>query len=420
MKKISYILLLTVCSILLTGCKSNIPNIKNNTIKEETEKEPDSSNSETISLLVWGSEEDETLLNQIFTSFQEEYKEQANFQITFAAQGESGCKDALMADLENSADVFTFADDQLNTLAAAGAINPIENMEKIKSTNLEGAVEAASIGDTLYAYPLTADNGYFLYYNQKYLSKQDIETLDQILAVAAKQHKKFAMDWSSGWYVYSFFGNTGLEVGLNTDGITNYCTWNKTDSTIKGIDVANSMLEIAKNAGFSNMDDTHFLAGVQNGSVIAGISGIWNEVAVKQAWGNYYGAAKLPTYTCNGQQIQMSSFSGYKLIGVNAYSAHYEWASKLAEWISNEQNQQLRFELRGQGPSNIFAAKSTAVQESLAISALLAQSDYSRLQRIGNSYWDPVTEFAQNIAAKNPTNESLQIQLDKMVEQIIK
>ena len=228
------------------------------------------------------------------------------------------------------------------------------------------------------------------------------------------------MDWSSGWYVYSFFGNTGLEVGLNTDGITNYCTWNKTDSTIKGIDVANSMLEIAKNAGFSNMDDTHFLAGVQNGSVIAGISGIWNEVAVKQAWGNYYGAAKLPTYTCNGQQIQMSSFSGYKLIGVNAYSAHYEWASKLAEWISNEQNQQLRFELRGQGPSNIFAAKSTAVQESLAISALLAQSDYSCLQRIGNSYWDPVTEFAQNIAAGNPTNESLQIQLDKMVEQIIK
>ena len=33
--------------------------------------------------------------------------------------------------------------------------------------------------------------------------------------------KKITMDWSSAWYVYSFFGNTGLEVGLNSDGITN-------------------------------------------------------------------------------------------------------------------------------------------------------------------------------------------------------
>ena len=325
-----------------------------------------------------------------------------------------------MGDLENSADVFTFADDQLHTLAAAGALNPIESAERIKAENLEGAVEAASVGDILYAYPLTADNGYFLYYNQRYLSEQDVETLDQILAVAERQNKKFAMDWSSGWYIYSFFGNTRLEVGLNPDGITNYCTWNQTDGAIRGIDVAEAMSAVAQSPGFYNIDDSGFLAGVQNGSVIAGVSGIWNEMAVKQVWGEHYGAAKLPTYTCRGQQIQMSSFSGYKLIGVNAYSKEYQWASKLAEWITNEQNQKLRFELRGQGPSNLSAAKSEEVQKSLGITALLAQSDYSCLQRIGNQYWEPVTKFAQNIAAGNPARESLQKQLDQMVEEITK
>ncbi|RAZ27215.1 maltose ABC transporter substrate-binding protein, partial [Klebsiella oxytoca] len=64
--------------------------------------------------------------------------------------------------------------------------------------------------------------------------------------------KKITMDWSSAWYVYSFFGNTGLEVGLNSDGITNFCTWNQTEGDIKGEDVANAMLAIAESPAFLN------------------------------------------------------------------------------------------------------------------------------------------------------------------------
>jgi arabinogalactan oligomer/maltooligosaccharide transport system substrate-binding protein len=56
------------------------------------------------------------------------------------------------------------------------------------------------------------------------------------------------MDWTSAWYVYAFFGNTGLEVGLNDDGLTNYCTWNAADGPIRGVDVAQAMLDIAGTA----------------------------------------------------------------------------------------------------------------------------------------------------------------------------
>ena len=72
----------------------------------------------------------------------------------------------VLADLEGGADVFTFADDQLAALAAAGALDPLEDPEEIRASNLPASVEAASVGDTLYAFPLTADNGYFLYYNK--------------------------------------------------------------------------------------------------------------------------------------------------------------------------------------------------------------------------------------------------------------
>ena len=292
----------------------------------------------------------------------------------------------------------------------------MEKAESINQANLSAAVDAATVRDTLYAYPLTADNGYFLYYNKRYFSEEDIQTLDSILDAAAANGGKFAMDWSSAWYVYSFFGNTGMEIGLNEDGITNHCTWNRQDGAVRGVDVAQAMLAIARKPGFSNRTDEEFLAGVQNGSVLAGVSGVWNAVAIEEAWGADMGAAKLPTFTCAGQQIQMASFSGCKLIGVNAYSQHYDWACRLAEWITNEQNQKLRFEMRGQGPSNINAAASAEVQQSPAIAALLEQSEFSQLQRVGGKFWDPVTAFALNMAAGNATGENLQKQLDKLVE----
>lgn len=382
------------------------------------EEESGQSSHDTVALTVWGAEEDQELLGKIIDDFEKAYREEANFDITLAVQGESECKDTLLSGLEKGADVFAFADDQLNALVAAGALDPVEDAKRIQSENLENAVEAASVKNTIYAYPLTADNGYFLYYHKQYFKDKDLATLDKILKVSAQQGKKFTMDWSSAWYVYSFFGNTGMEVKLSSDGITNECDWNNKKGDIKGVDVAKAMLEIGKHPGFSNRTDEAFLAGVKDGSVIAGVSGVWNAVEIEKAWGKNIGACKLPTYTCTGKQIQMASFSGCKLIGVNAYSKSPKWAESLAKWITNEQNQKLRFEMRGQGPSNKKAAASAEVQSSPAIAALLQQSEFAQLQRVGGKLWDPVALFAQNMAAGNSTGEDLQKQLDKMVKGI--
>ena len=399
-------LLLTV---LLSGCQKNDP------VPLEEVQTPD---FDTVNLTVWGAAEDEELLRQIIDKFEEAYSGQADFAITFQPQSESSCTNALMGDLENGADVFAFADDQLNTLVAAGALDPVENAESVRQSNLPEAVAAASVDDTLYALPLTADNGYFLYYDKEYFTQEDIRSLDRMLDIAAEHGKKVSMEWSSGWYVYSLFGNTGMTVGLNPDGITNYCTWNSAEGKIKGTDVAQAMLDMAGHPGFVSTDDAGFLAGVQDGTIIAGVNGVWNAVAVEEAWGSGYGASKLPTYTCGGQEVQMASFSGYKLIGVNSYSAHKMWAARLAEWITNEENQKLRFAQRGQGPSNIVAASSEEVQSAPAIAALLEQSEFSYIQRVGGNYWDPVAAFTAEILAGNPSGKSLQDHLDTMVEGI--
>lgn len=426
-KSVAGILTVALAATVLSGCGT-----KEGTTGESVSGAPGEAQSGTeladqtaeqaddgvITLTVWAEEANFEVLNQMIESFKAEYAGQAEFDIQLVENADADTKNNLLGDIHNGADVFPLPDDQLTSMVAAGALMPVPNADEVREANLEEAVTAATVADVLYAYPMTADNGYFLYYDKNYLTEEDVATMDGLLAVAAAADKKVTMDWSSGWYLYAFFGNTGMDFGVNEDGVTNYCNWNSTEGSIKGVDVAEAMLAIANNPGFMAATDDVFLSGVEDGSVIAGVSGVWNAAEIKNAWGDDYGAVKLPTYTCAGQQIQMSSFTGYKMMGVNAYSEHPEWAAKLADWLTNEENQTLRLMVRNQGPSNKNAAASEAMNDVPAIQAVIEQAQYGRLQRVGNSYWTPTTDFGNTMAAGNPTGADLQELMDTLVSGI--
>ena len=241
-----------LCALLLAGCGSaageDAPAVDAEAVVEENAAE-----SGVVQLRVWGAEEDQAMLAQMGESFKQKYAGQAEFDLVFEAQGESSCKDVLLGDVLNGADVFAFADDQLLSLAASGVLLEAENADEVKAANMAEAVSAASVGDRLYAYPMTADNGYFMYYNKEYFTEEQVQTMDGMIEAAEAAGKKIAMDWSSGWYLYSFFGNTGMTFGLNEDGVTNYCNWNATDGSIKGTDVAAGMLAIAQSPSFASL-----------------------------------------------------------------------------------------------------------------------------------------------------------------------
>ncbi|MDO5291992.1 MAG: extracellular solute-binding protein [bacterium] len=413
---------LLTCSLLLcggmlfNGCSTKETSSQTSTTNVETAE--NDKNKETITLRLWGAEEDGELLQEMINSFKDTYQNEANLDIQIEAQTEGDCKNAILGDINEAPDVFTFADDQLRSLIAGGVLEPIQYEDDVKANNITAAVDAATLNEKVYAYPITADNGYFMFYNKKYFSDQDVESLDKMLEIADKAGKKVSMDWTSGWYLYSFFGNTGLTLSLNDDGVTNTCDWNSTKTAIKGIDVAKSMLSISNHKSFAAVPDEDFIKGLKDESVIAGVSGTWNATVAEQYMGKNYGAVKLPTYTCAGQQVQMASFAGYKMVGVNSYSANREWAEKLANWISSEDNQKLRFVKRSQGPSNTNAAESEEVKSSLAIKAILAQSEYASLQRVGEGYWDAVSNYGQSFIDKTATEKNLQKLLDKMVSGI--
>lgn len=394
---------------ILTGCGTE-------SVPEQTET-PAETKDGTVKLTIWGAENDQDILNEMVGTFKEKYKGEAQFDISIGVCEEAEARETVLADIEGAADVFAFADDQLNSFVAAGALEKVED-ERVKKSNSEGSVEAASVNDTMYAYPMTADNGYFMFYDKEYFTEEDVKSLDKMLDIAAANGKKVTMDYSSGWYLYSFFAGTGLECYLNDDGVTNTCNWNSTKNSPTGRMVAEAMLRIATHPGFANLSDDGFTAGLKDGSVIAGVNGVWHAADAQEAWGENYGAVKLPTYLAGDKEVQMGSFAGYKLVGVNAYSDNVEWAKKLADWVTNEENQMLRFKQRSLGPSNSNAANSQEVGKSPAIQALIAQSEFSTLQRIGTNYWDPVADFGGKMAAGNPTGEDLQNLLDTMVDKI--
>lgn len=420
-KALAVVLCMSLVPGLLCGCGNGGQATKENQNEtspgEPAAEVPDKREADNgeVTLKIWAEEANFEMLTQMIDSFKEAHKGEADFEIVLEESPDNATKDNVLGDIHNAADIFPFADDQLSALVAAGALEPVYDQEAVRTANLEEAVEAAAINDIIYAYPMTADNGYFLYYDKDYFTEEDVKTMDGILAVCEANGKQFTMEWDSGWYLYSFFGNTGLEFGINDDGVTNYCNWNITEGTVKGVDIAQALLAISASPAFLSQPDSEFPAAIASGQVIAGVSGVWNAIEVKNAWGKDYGACKLPTYTCKGQQIQMSSFTGYKMMGVNAYSAHKEWALLLADWLTNEQNQTVRFEQRDQGPSNIKAAASDAVKQVPAIQAVIAQGEFGRLQRVGNNFWMPFVDFGTVMAAGNPDGKDLQELMDELV-----
>ena len=375
--------------------------------------------AEDVTLTVWvGDNQDIEWINGVIDNFKAAYPDN-NYTINVGVQTESDCAKVVLNDPTAAADVFTFADDQFNSLLNGGALQPVaEGADEIIAAN-GGAdapvVQAASQDGVLYAYPATASNGYFMFYNKEYFTEDDVKTLDGMMAKAAEAGKYVGFPMSDGWYLYSWFKGAGLDMHVNEDGVTNSCNWNATDTPITGVQVVEALLAVASNPGFKEAASDPFVAGVKDGSIIAGVSGTWNANVAAEAWGENYAATKLPTYTVNGEQVQMSSFAGFKLVGVNPYSENVGAAMDFAAFMTNEQSQMSRFELRSEGPSNVTAAASEEVQKNPAIAALAAQAAYADVQRVGNKYWDTAAALGKIIVNGNPDGTDLQTLLDNCV-----
>ena len=365
--------------------------------------------TETVNLKVWGAQEEQDLLKELVADFEAENPD-VDYNIEMGVVGEPDARDIVTQDLDAAADVFAFANDQITDLHEAGALYEItKNKDEIVSRNVDGSVEAAMIDDSLFAYPMTADNGYFMYYDSSVFSEEDVKSLDRMIEVAEEQGRKIFFDVANGWYNASFFLGAGNTIEIDDDGVQKVDFNNE-----QGVKAGNFIRDFTASDAFIGGDDEVLTS---QESIAAGVSGTWNAGAMQDKFGENYAATKLPTMNLDGEEKQMASFGGYKLMGVKTSTKHPLEAMALAEFLTNEENQIKRFEARELGPSNINAAEAEAVQENIALSALAEQSEYAvSQQNVLGSFWEPAEAFGT--AMIDGSDEDMQALLDEMVSQI--
>lgn len=356
----------------------------------------------------------------------------AGIKIEVVAQGEGDAATNLLNDPEAAADVFSFACDQLNRLNDAGVIMPVNTTlaADVTARNSEASIVAATLPlagtdtDTLLAYPETGDNGYYLVYDKSLVSDEDAKTLEGVFEACRKANKKFIVDAGNGFYscMFPFTGGLTIEGLEGEDGDIQKFNDYDEDEVVATLEAFAKLFHEYSDIFFSNSPDK-ISAGLAEdpSTVAAGVDGSWNAATVSKILGENYGAAKLPTINVNGEDKQIVSMHGYKLIGVNAMSKFPNAAQLLADYLSGEDCQLERAEKLSWGPSNTTAAASDTVKNNPAISAILEQSQYSVPQiNLASTFWDPMATLGNNLFKEESKydKETLTALLDKTIANI--
>ena len=261
--------------------------------------------AEKVRLMVWSPSEDQSKdsgewLQTCCEAFAEEHPE---WDITFVygVMDEAGAAGQVAQDPEASADVFMYANDTITTLTDAKALAKIGGIyrDEVEATNSQEILDTITVDDYLYGVPYTT-NTWFMFYDKSVFSEDDIKNLDTMLEKGV-----VSFPFTNSWYLPAFYiGNGCTLFGDGTDESAGVDF-----SGQKAVDVTNYLIDLANNPNFKIDADGSGIAGLRDGSIEAMFTGSWDANGIKESLGDNMGVASLPTYTLNGEEVQMYAYA---------------------------------------------------------------------------------------------------------------
>ena len=396
MKKIIAMLLALVMVLSLAACGGAAteapeapvaPEAPEAPAAPETPAEPENPLAGTYDITMWVSEMDgmSDLTQEMIDAFEAAYPGIViNASIEGVSEADAGAK--VVADVASAPDIYCFAQDQLARLVQAAALaGPAGDVaELIKAENDAGAVAAASVAGSLYAYPMTSDNGYYLYYDTSIISEEDAESLEAVIAACEANGVKFRYALENAWYTASFFFGVGCHSNWTMNEAGEFTSVDDDFNSELGLIAMKGMEKLAKSPAYDSNADIFTDAG-------AIVTGIWNANAAAEHFGDNMGATDLPSFEVDGTSYHIGSYTGNKLMGVKPQADGKKAAvlSLLAQYLTNEECQMKRYEGYQWGPSNLNAQASEAVQANVSLAALAKQNAYGQPQgQIHGAWWD--------------------------------
>lgn len=359
----------------------------------------------TYKITVWNSEtqikDDETgeitkvsdVTAKQIARFNETNAWGVNIDATIVGISEAESATQMVSSVEDGADLFFFAQDQTMRLVQAGALAQLGNATttEVKNRNDASAIAAATVGDKLVCYPLTSDNGYFMFYDKSVVKSNHIDSFEDIIKDCEDAGKTFAYELeTSGWYNAGFFFATGCHSTWTTDDDGNFTEVEDNFNSDNGVIALQGMQKLLKSTSYVSSSKAEVFSAAIPAAVL--ISGTWESAAVKSVLGDEnYGVADLPSFTVDGKSYHLGSYSGNKLLGVKPQVDTKRAAvlQQLALYLTNDECQLERFNTFGWGPSNKNAQNNNAVKSDPTLSALAQQNNYAVPQgQIHGSWWD--------------------------------
>lgn len=400
-KILSLVLVVVMLLTCFVGCFGNGDNGDNGGNNAGGDHEYADLNG-TYDIKMWVSEltgVDEQFQAQI-DAFEEKYPGIViNATISGYTEADSGS--AVVADVVSAPDIYCFAQDQLARLVQAGALaTPIPQVkDEVKNSHDDGSVAAASIDGTMYAYPLTADNGYYMYYDTSLITEEDAQSLERLIEICEENDKLFRFALNNAWYTASFFFATGCSSEWVVDGNGQFTAVEDNWNSEEGLVAMKGMQKLAQSDCY-NSDNNIF----SDAAVV--ITGTWATNAAEEHFGENLGATDLPSFEVDGTSYHLGSYTGYKFMGVKPQTDSKRAAvlSLLAAYLTSEECQMQRFEKFGWGPSHVKAQAKEEVKNDPSLLALALQGAYGIPQsQIHGDWWNTAKVLGDN--AKDYTTE---------------
>ena len=354
------------------------------------------------SIKLWCDERISDLTKTQISNFVNQSNGKYRINLTVDHLGEDSAAASMIEDVASGADIYVFAQDQLSRLKTARALASITGAMKeavISETEPLG-VEAASMNNNLYAFPFTSDNGYFMYYDKRIIPESEVGDITKVVKRCKDAGKTINYSiFGNGFYAASYFMATGCESKWEISDDNKFSSYNDNYCSDAGLIAGKAIKFLKANNIFGNSDDPSKLGKDKKG-LGACVSGIWNYDYAYEAIGENLGCAPMPSFEVDGRSYHISSFSGYKLIGVKPQtdSKKVSVCKRIARYLSGRLCQTERFNTVSWGPTNVTVLESDAVKAHPGLAALSAQKPYSKPQRQCPSSWfSSVSSLANSI-----------------------
>lgn len=373
--------------------------------------------AEEVTLRIWASTEDQLeggWLEEMEERFEAAHPE---YEITWinepCSEGDAGGN--VTGDPTAAGDVYMFANDQLDSLIMANAVTQLggDALEQVKNDNSPTMVDTVTYTDGhVYGFPMSS-NTWFMYYNKKIFSEEDVKSLDTMLDKGV-----VAFPMTTGWYTGAFFfANGGKLFGDHGNDASAGIRFGGSNG---GYEAALAMINLAQHPNFRNDESGLGCAGLKTGEIGAFFSGSWEAYSLKEALGDDLGAVQLPTMEIGGSQKQLKAFLGSKAVGVNPHSANPEVATEFAAFLASVEGQKLRYEMRGVIPAAQALVEDEAVKsDCVAVAEMNNTANCTVLQSVipeMSQYWTPIGNFGTLVMNKEVNGENYESQVDLLME----